>query len=93
MKFIEFISVVRAIYLVVIFVIAGCCNGNSYRSPPTPSTDPPPPRPPLVMVRCDGAHVDMLQAVASSIAIDNSNQILLGNPRKSKIGQILILSL
>ena len=29
MKFIEFISVVGAIYLVVIFVIAGCCNGNS----------------------------------------------------------------
>ena len=39
MKFIEFISVVRAIYLVVIFVIAGCSNGNSYTAtPPAPPT-------------------------------------------------------
>ena len=40
MKFIEFISVVRAIYLVVIFVIAGCSNGNSYTATP-PSLRPP----------------------------------------------------
>ena len=44
MKFIEFISVVRAIYLVVIFVIAGCSNGNSYTATP-PSLRPPHTRP------------------------------------------------